>query len=124
MAINLSRLVTSSMLNAQTLTVYRSVGGFVAGRWVEQVQNPPTIDISGIAYPSSEKELNQVPEGDRIKGAITFLTAEKLNATHVEAPSGVSDKVEWNGELYKVVSLLPWGDYGYYASVCERISGE
>lgn len=120
--INLSRVVLSGHLNVQTLNVYRSTGSFVAGRWTESTLT--LSEVPGIVYPSTQKELQQVPEGDRVRGAITFLTAEKLYVTRTESPSGVSDKIEWNGELYKILSILPWMDYGYYASVGERIVGD
>jgi hypothetical protein len=122
--INLSRVILSPHLNVQSLTVFRSKGSFVAGRWVEQIQSPPSFNLMGIAYPSSEKELAMVPEVDRIRGAMTFLTVEQLYVTHVSPSKGLSDKVQWNDELYKIISLLPWKDYGFYASVGERIAGD
>jgi len=122
--IDLSRVAVSPYLNAQTLRVFRSYGSFVAGRWTEVEQIPPSFDVAGVAYPSSEKELAQVPEGDRIKGGITFVTVEKLNTTAVRPPAGISDKIEWNGKLYKILSIFTYSDYGYYASMAERVEGD
>lgn len=124
MRINLSRIVLSPSLNSQTFKVYRSSGSFVGGRWIESIQSPPYFEIKGIVTPSSEKELKQIPEGDQIVGAMTFYTSEPLLTTHKDTNSGVSDKVEFDGELYKIISLLPWKNYGFYVSVGERIKGD
>jgi hypothetical protein len=120
---NLANVVLSPMLNSQPITVHRKVGSFVAGRWVEEDDSPPTFETTGIIYPSTQKELLQVPEGDRVSGAMTFLTTREIKVTHKDSEAGLSDKIEWNGELYKVLSVFPWKDYGYWSSICERISG-
>ena len=120
--------VLSSNLNAQALTIVRSVGSFVAGRWTES--SPEEIEISGVCYPSSNKELQMMPEGDRVTGAITFITVNEIFTTHGTKGSGspddagISDKIEWNGEYYRVLWSNPFKDYGYYLSIGERIAGD
>jgi hypothetical protein len=116
----MQRVVLGSALNAQQIKVYRSEGSFIKGKWTEIPQTPAYIIIKGIVYPSTEKELHQLPEGDRITAAITFLTTVKLYTTHAEISpkvSGTSDRLEWNEEKYKIINLLPWKDYGFYASM-------
>lgn len=120
---NLGRIVQSLSLGNQPIKVYRSSGSMVGGRWVEAPHSPPYFEMRGIIYPSSEKELKQVPGGDRIAGAITFITTEEILVTRVGNSPGLSDKVEWHGDLYKIISILPWSDYGYYMSIGERIKG-
>ena len=117
------RALLGTLLNTQVLKVYRSSGQFIKGKWTESPQSPLYLEIQGIAYPSTEKELDMVPEGDRIKGAITFLSVEEIYTTS-RSLSGISDELEWNGERYKILSLLPWKDYGYYMSIGERIKGD
>jgi hypothetical protein len=116
------RIILGTPLNTQSLHVYRSSGSFVKGKWVENPQSPLYFEIQGIAYPSTEKELDMVPEGDRIKGAITFISVEEIFVTNTSTP-GTSDQIEWNGERYKIIAILPWKDYGYYMSIGERIKG-
>ena len=118
----MSRVALSPYLNTQSLNVYRSNGSFVAGRWTEVPNSPPYFTVQGVAYPSSQKEILQLPEGDRVLGAITFVTVEEILTTRVSQDPGISDKVEWNGEMYKVGAVNPWKDYGSYISICTRLA--
>ena len=118
----MKRVALSPHLNTQSLNVYRSNGSFVGGRWTETPNSPPYFSVQGVAYPSSQKELMQLPEGDRVIGAITFVTVEEILTTRVGQDPGISDKIEWNGEMYKVLGILPWKDYGTYHSVCTRLA--
>jgi hypothetical protein len=122
--INLARVVMSPGLNNQELTVFRSNGSWVAGRWVEETEFSVTLEIRCIAYPSTAKELEMVPEGDRVTGAMTFLTTDPLYITQGPPDSRISDKIQWRGELYKIISVLPWADYGYYMAIGERVAGD
>ena len=119
----MKRVVLGSKLNSQKLKIYRSSGSFVNGRWTEDIQSPPYFELRGIAYPSSEKELNQVPEGDRVKGAMSFITTEELYVTRQGNAPGLSDKIEWKGEIYKIVQTLNWTSYGSFTSIAVRIVG-
>ena len=121
---NLSRVVLSPRLNVQSLNVYRSSGSFIAGRWTENATSPVTIPTKGIAYPSSNKELQMMPEGDRVIGAITFFTVDQLYTTRNDPSKGLSDKIEWKGEMYKILWQNPFQDYGYFMSIAERIVGD
>jgi hypothetical protein len=118
------RAVLGTKLNSQTLNIYRSTGSFINGRWTEDTQSPPYFEVKGIAYPSSTKELDQVPEGDRIKGAMSFITTEELYVTRQGSAPGLSDKIEWRGELYKIVQTLNWMSYGTFTSIAIRITGD
>lgn len=120
----MKRVITGSKLNSHSLKIYRSSGSFVGGRWTEDIQSPPYFELRGVAYPSSEKELNQVPEGDRIKGAMTFITPEELYVTRNSGDQGLSDKIEWHDEIYKIVATLNWTDHGSFTSIAIRIAGD
>ena len=130
--INLSRVVNSMLLNVQQLLVYRSSGSYVAGRWVEAA--PPALatplTIYGVTHPSTDREIDMLPEGDRIKEAITFLTVEEIyttGGTNELDGSGtprISDKIKWNGDLYRVRLVSQYKDYGYFMSVATRMAGD
>jgi hypothetical protein len=64
-----------------------------------------------------------IPEGDRIQGAMTFHSTEALYVTRIGNASGTSDKILWRGEYYKLVSVYPEVDWGYYKAVGTRIKG-
>ena len=120
--INLSRVVTSLGLNAQRLTITRTTGSFGKGGWV--VEDTCTMQVLGVAYPSSSREILHVPEGDRVVGSITFLTKEPLFVTHNTQNQGISDRITWKGEQYEIHYVFPFSDYGYYMSVGNRLTGD
>ena len=117
------RAILGSPLGSQVLNIYRSIGSFIKGKWTASPYSPSPFAVQGIAYPSSQKELDMVPEGDRIKGAITFITVEELYVTS-SVRSGISDEIEWNGDRYKIFQTWEWKDYGYCMSIAERIKGD
>ena len=106
----------------QSFTVYRSSGKFGEGGWKENA--PQTLTLQGVVYPSTAKELQQVPEGDRVQGMMTFVSPSQMFATHLSGEPGTSDQPEWNGERYRVVQLLPYSDYGAYVAIAARMEGD
>ena len=105
----------------QSFTVYRDSGSWIEGRWVSSTS---TLSMSGVISVASAKELNQVPEGDRVEGAIVIHTTDQIYATRAASPAGISDKIEWNGELYKIIQMYPYSDYGFYKAIATRITGD
>jgi hypothetical protein len=66
-----------------------------------------------------------VPEADRVEGMVTFACIEPLYTTRSsDTAPGTSDKLEWHGELYKIIQLLDYLDYGFNVAVGVRLSGE
>ena len=121
--LNLSRVFQNPHFR-QTFKVYRSAGEFRLGGWVEIEQSPAYFDVSGIVWPSSPKEIQQVPEGERVLGMMTFASTEPLYITHASGTAGTSDKIEWRGELYRLLQILPFDDYGFPVAVGARLSGD
>ena len=72
--INLSRVVLSPHLS-QRIDVHRVSGSWVRGEWV--LGDEETLTMRGIVTIASAKDLEQVPEGDRMTGAMRFLTVER-----------------------------------------------
>lgn len=119
--INVSRVVTSPML-AQTVQVQRTG----KGAWVDGVYTPgkaEAMSFKGIVTQASSRDMEQVPEGDRQKGAIRVLSTVPLYITG-EAGSNLSDIVVYRGERYKVQSVTHDGDYGFYRAICTRLAKE
>lgn len=107
---------------AQAFTIMRSAGAFSLGKWINQTSNVPGY---GIIQPSTAEELEQVPEADRVKGAITIHSSQTLNETDVQSNSAaISDTVTWNNQTYRVVKVWPWQDFGYFKAVLVRMSGK
>jgi len=108
----------------QTFKVYRTTGYFDLGGWVENEASPAYFEVSGAVWPSSEKEIRQVPEGDRTTGMVTFVSEEPLYLTRTnDSEEATSDQIEWQGERYKLVSTMNYVDYGFNAVVGVRMVG-
>jgi hypothetical protein len=115
--LNLSRIVRSPRFR-QTLLVYRNSGKFGPGGWIADTEQQ--ISTIGVAWPSREKEIEQVPEADRVKEMVSFATVDPLLITNED---GLSDQVLYHDERYKIVSILDYSDYGVYVSIGARLAG-
>jgi hypothetical protein len=121
--LNPSRILSSPHFR-QTFKVYRSTGHFGLGGWIEEVQSPPYFEVSGAAWPSSAKEILQVPEADRVQGMHSFASTEPLYVTHASGEAGTSDQIEWKGERYKLIQIMDYSDYNFYIAVGARLTGD
>ena len=120
-AVNLADVVNDPDL-AQPLTVYRSQGSFELGGWVESTR---PLSIRAVVTVASEQDLRQVPEGDRVTGAMSFHSTQRLYLTRGATPqTAESDTIVWRGDSYRLVKVWPYGDYGYYKAIGVRMSGE
>lgn len=106
---------------AQAYTIYRSTGAWVDGRWVEGT--PVRVPAKGTIVVAREKDLRQVPEGDRVGGMMVFYNKAEIFPTRITTNGATSDKIFWHNDWYKIVSVSPYGDYGFYSAIGERITG-
>lgn len=121
--INVGRIVNSKNF-AQAFTVFRETGSWQNGRWIS-VETP--IQMSGVITAASPNDLNQVPEGDRVTGTMCFYSQQEIFETRANDPNvkdGTSDQILWNGYRYRVSSVMPWSDYGYYKAIAVRMVAE
>jgi hypothetical protein len=119
MPFNLSA-VTQRFSLSQSFTILRTTGSFAAGGW--QADAPTEIPAVGVIVPADAKALAQVPEADRVTGSLQIICEQKLHTTS-ERSSTISDKVRWHGDIYRVTSLLPWNDFGFYSAILVRVTG-
>lgn len=108
--INVSELITDPDF-AQTYSIFRKSGQFTAGRWV---QTETELTFTGPIQPATEKEIIQVPEGDRISEILVFYSTQEIYTTN---NTGTSDEIEWSGNRYKVEKVERYGDNGYYKAL-------
>lgn len=125
--VNVSRVVNNPRF-AKSFTIVRSQGGKFddAGVWQDSVVS---VDMYGIIQPATPKELEQVPDGDRVKEVKSFHSEQEMKVTHTtglnDTNAGLSDLVTLeNGTQYRLVKLYPWEDFGYYKALGVRIAGE
>ncbi len=120
MPFSVSRVVEDPNLG-QPFTIIRTKGTFAAGGW--QASETAKIPSFGVIVPADEEALAQVPEGDRVTGAVQLFCVQRIYQTQVQF-GNVSDKIDWNDQQYRVVSVQPWVSFGFWAAVLVRMSGE
>lgn len=125
--INVKRVVLSrNFAQPQGFTVYRQSGRWVRGVWTpgeEQV-----LTLPGTVIVASADDLEQVPEGDRVKGAKAFYSPQPMYTTRADGgdsgQGGTSDEMEWRGDRYRIYSVAPWENFGYYKAIGVRMRGD
>ncbi|MDU1339839.1 MAG: hypothetical protein E6935_16720 [Clostridium butyricum] len=119
--INLSRVINDTRIS-QEFKVFRKTGEWIKGRFEEKETQ---IDMNGVIVPATNKEVEMIPEGDRVKGAISIHSTKRLYTTHSEEDGedgeGTSDEIEWENERYKVYSLGSYSKYGFYSAIGMRL---
>lgn len=114
--LDVSRILHSrSLAQPGGFTVYRKSGAWVAGRFVPQETQ---MTIQGVVTACKPKDLVQVPEGDRATAVMCFHSPEQIYTTRNE---GTSDEIVWRGERYRILSVIPWGDFGYWKALGVRM---
>lgn len=116
--IDVSDIVADVDLGGTTFTILRSAGAFVSGGYQDSRNSIPG---SGIVQPQASVDLDQVPEGDRIKGFISIWSHQQVFET---GPNGLSDIIQWAGQNWRVSQSTDWSQGGYYKSIAVRMSGE
>jgi len=80
-----------------------------------------------VVIAANTKDVNMMPEGDRIAGLMTFYTnADKpiFVTRNLSEDQGTSDEIEWRGERYRVMQTFPYQDYGYIKAMGTRMVGD
>ncbi len=119
--INVSRAINDPRFS-QLFKVFRKSGEWEKGRFIEKEK---TITINGVITPSKPKEIEMIPEGDRVGGEVTIHTTNKLYTTHLlegdSSEEGTSDIIEWQDERYKLYQVNNYSQYGYYSAIGMRL---
>lgn len=119
--VNVGKVIRSKRLGCQVITVKRYAASWTDGVYSRDEDNPIILKISAIVTVAKPKDLELVPEGDRVTGAMKFLTNVELHATNGEA---ISDELEWRGARFKILTVTPNVDYGFYRSIGVRLDGD
>ena len=117
--VNLARVVHSPRMS-QKITILRRGGSWQYGTWVQD-ENPTELSMRGIVTMANAKDLEMVPEGDRLTGAIKILTTERI---YITSDGEITDMVFWRGARYRIVTVTPDIDYGFYRSIGSRLDGD
>ncbi|MEK8128666.1 hypothetical protein WMW72_12185 [Paenibacillus filicis] len=124
--INVGRIVNSrNFAQPKGFVVNRITGKWVRGRFVTDPEDK--IIIQGTVTVANAEDLQQVPEGDRVTGLMCFYSQQPIYITRDEGEisgAGISDEIEWKGERYRVSTVAPWSDFGYYKAFGVRMAGD
>ena len=121
--IDLSSVVTDPRF-AQTFTVYRTSGDWVGARFIEN--EPEEIKITGTISIANAKQIEFIPEGDRVGGEIAIHTTKPLYCSRNVIDNSENqkpysaDEILWHGEKYKIYQVKEYSDYGYYFAIGQR----
>lgn len=103
--------------------IARDAGSFLLGKWNPSIT---LLDFYGIVQPANSKDIQMVPEGDRVEGMMTFHSSNRIYETHSgdSIPDGISDVITWRNQTYKIMFVYPWEDFGYYRAIGVRMAGK
>jgi hypothetical protein len=118
--LNVSAAITDPNL-AQAYTIQRAVGAFALGGFVVASSTP--INVTGVVTVAKERDLVQVPEGDRVTGSMLFYSVQQIYLSHGGAGAATSDTIVWRGDTYRIAKVWPYVDYGYWKALGVRMSG-
>ena len=123
--LNMRQLLYSKNYS-QSFIVYRKQGTWISGEFVHD-DPVPTITMLGVILPASALELMQLPEGDRSTATMCFYSDQEIFTTHQAIggePAGTSDEIEWHGDKYRVLSVNPYGDFGFWKAYAVYMEGD
>lgn len=107
---------------AQPFTILRSTGSWLNGVWqsvTTEIQN------YGVIAEPSVRELEMIPEGDLVKGAMVFWSAQPIYGTHAtNGVGGSSDILIWRGHNYRVLDVKQYQDWGFFRATATRMKAD
>jgi hypothetical protein len=105
---------------AEPFNIQRQTGSFGPGGW--QV-TPQSIDMWGVVTVATQKQLQMIPEADRVNGARMFLSQFPIYTTN-EVQGVTSDIIVWDNLNWRVVAVAPYENRGgYYWAIAQRMRG-
>lgn len=122
---DLSAVVDDGILS-ETYLIERSTGSFQIGGWV---QNSVTINGWGVVSVASQEDLDEVPEGDRVTGAMVFHSEQRIYLTQLDQPSDnqrVSDVMVWplgTTQKWRVLHVGPYPNRMFWKAIAVRLAG-
>jgi hypothetical protein len=120
--INVSELIVDPDFG-QSYTVYRKNGYWQNFKFVE---GDVSLPFFGVISAANYREINSLPEGDRVSGIMVFYTTadNPFLLTRDETGNlGTADQPYWRGCRYKAIKLFPFDDYGYQKIMAVRMQG-
>jgi len=120
---DLSEVVNDGVLS-EDYSILRSTGVFQLGGWAT---TSTTISGYGVVSVASSEDLEMVPEGDQLSGAMVFHSQEQIFITEFDESAGgvqrVSDIILWNSQKYRVLNCWPYPNRNFWKAIAVRMPG-
>lgn len=81
---------------------------FVDGEYI--AEEAVTTTLYGTVRPTSEKDLEMLPEGDRISGTTTFFVKGRIV---LDINERLAPLLKYKGNTYKAITVIDMSDSGY-----------
>jgi hypothetical protein len=117
--INIAELINDPDF-VQNYTVYRKDATWSEG---ETTQTETKLKFTGVVVAANTRDVNMLPEGDRIAGLMVFYTTTD-KPFYPTRSTGTSDEILWRGDRYKLMQVYPYDDYGYVKAIGTRKTGD
>jgi hypothetical protein len=124
---------------AQTFLIQRSTWSWIKGVW-QPGTTTETVVAYGVVSVAEPRDIEMVPEADRVKGMMVFYSSQPIYGTrgvlgfgqgNFDGPPGVggtlpasSDILVWRGLNWRVLSVRQMVDYGYFKAIAVRMRAE
>jgi hypothetical protein len=80
--------------------------------------SPADTPVLGVAIATNSDDLEQLPEGDKTAGMMTFYCRQPLRVAAVDQGT---DEILWSGNMYKVVEASDWKRHGFYKAIARKM---
>lgn len=83
-----------------------------------------TFSASGNIQPAGTHDLEKLPQEDRIKEIMVFRSTFVFQmGEETEEGSVQTDEITFKGNLYRVLKIENWGEYGMYYAYASKVEG-
>lgn len=118
-AMDVGELMIDPELGARGFTLRRSKPPKFANEGVLQPAYGET-PMTGIVQPATAREIQLLPEGERLDAVISVWSADELRCGDGKLQQ--PDVLVIDGELFRVVKCEPWQQGGYWRAFAERFT--
>lgn len=111
---------------SESYSIARETGSFQIGGFVTTERIVPGWGVVSVA---NAEDVEMIPEGDQITGAMVFHSQQRIFATQKDVtpvPSGtqyVSDQLIWEFQRWRVLHVYPYPNRNYWKAIAVRMQG-
>lgn len=115
----LAGLAVDLAATPHTLRTYPA-GAYVEGEWAqgEAVETP----IRAVMQAPSARDLESLPEGERVEGLVTIWSRSPLNTSDEDDARRADEVINARGEAYRLVNVRLRAEAGFYRAIARLIT--